>query len=605
MTKVREKVEKFLTETEPARRNSEKCRDYKDHKQWTAKEIATLTGRYQAPIVVNRVKPKVDGLVGLYNMRKSDPKAYPRTQAHAQASEVITDGLRYVGDNNNFDMTRLEIADEFFVEGYSGAMVGVRQKKNGEIEIDVEHVPWDRIYFDYHSRKKDFSDARWKGVMLWMDVEEAKEKVPGKAKIIDQLANTKEDGDTFEDRPRWVDSKESRIRLALHYEIVKGVWHMSISCGDTFLVEPQESPFLDDEGEPTCNIELVSAHVARDNARYGEVLGFIDQQDEINHRRSKFLHHLNSQRTYGRKGAISDVLGFKREMSKPNAHWEHEGEAFGKDFGFLPSEGAEIGQFNLYQDAKAELDAVSLNAQLAGERQSGELSGVAIGKLQQAGTIELNSQYATLADFEKRVYRQIFARMKHHWTEEKWVRVTDDQSNLRWVGFNTPITMQEALEEKINDEAEPYHVRRHAATIYTQMIQVEDPRLQETVEVRNKLPDLDMDIILDQSFDTINADEEQFRMLAQFAGGSDIDFLDLIEVSQLRGKDELIEKIQKRRAEAAQAAGGAQQTAAAHAAAKTENLQADTANKFTQAKQRTVETELMINQPDRIDSISV
>ena len=102
----REKVEQFLEDTEQARRLSQKCRDYFDHKQWTSAEVARLESRKQAAIVVNRVRPKVEGLVGLYELRKNDPKAYPRTQKHEDSAKVVTDALRFVTENNNFDLTR-------------------------------------------------------------------------------------------------------------------------------------------------------------------------------------------------------------------------------------------------------------------------------------------------------------------------------------------------------------------------------------------------------------------------------------------------------------------------------------------------------------------
>jgi len=591
-------VEKFLTDTLDARTQSEKCRDYFDSKQWTEAEVKKLTGRKQAPIVVNRVRPKVKGLIGLYNLRKSDPKAYARTPKHEASSHVVTDGLRYVADNNDFDTTRMDVAENFFIEGYGGALIDVRQKKT-EIEIRVKSIPWDRIYYDPHSREKHFDDARYKGVLLWMYTDEAKEKFPNKADLIDNLVHQEgETDETFEDRPRWSDPQTNRIRIALHFEQFNGEWWMAIFCGDEFLVKPQISPFLDDDGDPTCPIELVSANVDRDNARYGEVSSFLDQQDEINHRRSKFLHYLNSRQTYGRQGAIPDIDKMKRELSKPDGHVEFTGDQFGKDFGTFDNPSAEIGQFNLYQDAKAELDSVSYNAQLAGERQQGDLSGRAIGKLQQAGTIELSQDYALLASWEKRVYRQIWGRIKQFWTEEKWIRVTDDQDALRWVGFNTQITIQEALEEKINDESEQMHVRRLAAAQYTQMVSNEDPRLQEIIEVRNPIPELDMDIILEQSFDFVNAQEEQFEMLIQFGRNADIDLIDLLEVSQIRGKDELIDKIEKRRQAQAQAAGGEQQMQAQERAAKTENVQANTAKTVVEAQQKQVETEQLIRNPD-------
>ena len=608
---VRESIEKFLSDTADARIASERCRDYRDGKQWTDGEVAKLKARNQAPIVVNKIKPKVEGLIGLYNLRKSDPKAFPRTQKHEEASHVVTDGLRYVADNNNFDEIKLDVAENFFVEGYGGAYVPVKQKKNGDIEVKIIQIPWDRIYFDPHSRAKDFSDARWMGIILWMYADAAKETFPNAD--IDELLNSEGNGDeTFEDRPEdasarasdWSDKQNNRVRIALHFEIFKSVWHMSVSSGDSFIQKPVESPFLDDDGEPANPIELVSATVARDYARYGEVDGFLDQQDEINHRRSKFLHFLNERQTYGRKGAPEDAKALKRELSKPNGHIEFEGNEFGKDFGILPSSGAERGQFELYLDAKGEMDAISYNGQLAGGEQTGQLSGKAIGKLQAADTVELNRQYSLLAGWEKRIYRQVWARIKQSWDEEKWIRVTDDQDNLRWVGFNTPITVQQALEEKINDDSEQPHVRKIAAQTWQEMMQAQDPRLLETIDVRNPIPELDVDIILDQTFDSINIQDEQFQMLAQFAQGSDVDIIDLIELSQLRGKDDLIEKIEKRRAAAAEAQGGALQLETQAKQAQTEKTQVETVLKSEEAVQKKIENQILINQPDESPQVN-
>ena len=279
-----------------------------------------------------------------------------------------------------------------------------------------------------------------------------------------------------------------RIRLAFHYALHKGVWTFGVFTGGTWLHDPASSPFLDDEGDPTCPIELVSANVDRENNRYGEACGFLDQQDELNHRRSKYLHAGTQRQTHGRKGAVPDVAKMKRELAKPDGHVEWEGEEFGKDFGLLDTSQLSNSQVALYQDAKAELDSISFNAQLAGERQQGDLSGRAIDKLQAAGTIELNSDYAQLGGWENRVYRQVWARIKQFWTEEKWIRVTDDRDSLVWVGLNAEMTLREYLEDFINDESNSIPDRRKFAAVYTQLIQaeaqLEDPQAAELASAR-------------------------------------------------------------------------------------------------------------------------
>lgn len=551
---AKESVEKFLDETMDARDLSQRCRDYFDDKQWTEIEAAKLRGRGQAPIVVNRIKPKVKGLLGIYELRKTDPKAFPRTRKHEKSSQVCTDGLRYVADNTRFDQTRLDVAEDFFVEGYGGAIVDVR-RKGESVEIQVKQIPWDRIYFDPHSRRKDFKDARYMGVLVWMDRQDVPDAFPDK-RIKKELleGNVTGYGNSQDDRPRWAATESDRVRIAMHFEKVKGVWKMSVFSGDYTIQKEIDSPYLDEDGLPVNPIELVSDMIDADNNRYSEVAGFLSQQDEINHRRSKFLHLNSTRQTYGNDNAIQDVAAAKKALARPNGHLHINGDAqFGQDFGVIPTGDFSNAQFNLYMDAKNEMDRSSFNAPLGGDAGGQELSGRAIDKLQQAGTLELNRQYSTLAAWERRIYEQIWLRIRQFWTEEKWIRVTDDQADLRWVGMNSQVTAAQMLKETAEDKSLPLEVQINAQKTLDFLIQTENPRLSEIVDVSNPIAELDMDIIVDQSFDVVNIQQEQFEMLAQFAQGSDMDIIELIELSQLRGKDTLIEKIQRRRQERMQA----------------------------------------------------
>ena len=595
LPKMKQQVDDFLSSTADARAVSEMCRDFKDGYQWTDAEKSKLLKRGQAPIVINRVKPKVEGLLGLVSVRLSDPVAYPRTKKHEEAANCATDALRYVADNNTFPQVKMAVSEEMFVEGYGGVIIDTMSTPADPNEIRVEQIPWDRIYFDPHSRKKDFSDARYKGIILWMDEAQALEIFPD-IDLEEVYAPSAGDNDTFGDRSEWVDRRNKRIRVAQHFYIEDEEWYMCYFTDVKFFKEPELSPFLDEFGEPCCPIELVTAYIDRKNNRYGEVKSFIDPQNEINHRRSKALHLLSQRQTAGRKGAIKDIPGLKRELSKPDGHVEYTGEK--GDFEILQTSDMARGQFELYQDAKMELDAVSYNAQLAGERAGGDLSGKAIEKLQSAATIELNGLFTELNGWEKRVYRQIWARIKQFWTEEKWVRVTDDMDNLRWVGFNSMITAQQFLEDIINDKSENPVKRKHAAAAYAFMVQNQDPALEEFVGKRNDVAELDVDISIEQSFDSVNIQQEQFDLLAKFAqAGGDIDITELIRLSKVRGKEEMIARIEKRRAEQQEAQQGAIE-------AEGQRVQAETAEKasksgLNQAKtqQAQVETAIMMTQP--------
>ena len=87
-----ESVEQFRESDE----ESERDRDYYDGKQLTDEEEAVLAARGQPVVVFNRIKPKIDSLLGFERKLRADPRAYPRTPKHEQDAESVTDAIRYV-----------------------------------------------------------------------------------------------------------------------------------------------------------------------------------------------------------------------------------------------------------------------------------------------------------------------------------------------------------------------------------------------------------------------------------------------------------------------------------------------------------------------------
>lgn len=600
---VKGHVEDFLNNTEFARILSERDRDYKDHKQWTAEEEARLRARNQAAIVVNRIKPKVEGLKGLLISRRTDPKALPRTKHHEKAAEAITDALRFVNDNVDLDQIELDVADNVFVEGYGAAITEVK-RRGDEREITVTHIPWDRYYFDVHSRRLSFQDKRYDGIIIWMDYEEVQEIFGVET---DYLLYGDGSG-TFDDRPRWIDTTRKRVRVCQHFYKREGVWWMCYFTASGFLIEPMVSPYLDDNDQPVNPIEAVSANIDRDNNRFGEVRYWIDLQDEINHRRSKFLHMLSVRQTAAARGAIPDIPALKRELAKPDGHVEYTGEKGA--FEVLNTGDMAEAQLMLLQDSKNELDSVGFNAQLSGERQ-GDLSGRAISNLQSAAMNELSSLYAGLNSWKKRIYTQIWYRIRQFWDEETWIRILDDQSRIRWVGLNQQITVQQLLEEQINDESLDLRTRQEAAALFQKMMQSQDPRLNEITEVRNDVAELSVDINIETALDTPNIQAEQFELLAAIAQGrSEIPFAALLRLSSLRDKDAIIKEIEAQQQAAGQAAQQVQaieqmkvQVESAEKAAKAKKYEAEIQKLEQESIQTMIQNHLLVEQPPKDSAV--
>lgn len=142
-----------------ARERAERDRDYYDNKQLTDEEVSELKKRGQPPVVINRIKRKVDYLTGLEKQQRTDPRAYPRTPNHEEAAEAATDALRYVAENVELDTVRAQVWKNSLIEGIGAVQIGVEQKYDGQTEISADIVPFDRFFADPHSSNPDFSDA--------------------------------------------------------------------------------------------------------------------------------------------------------------------------------------------------------------------------------------------------------------------------------------------------------------------------------------------------------------------------------------------------------------------------------------------------------------
>ena len=167
--------------TRDARRQSERCRDYEDGKQLTETEEKALRDRGQPVVVFNEIKPKVKTMRGLEKQTRKDPKAFPRNPDDEDAARAATDAIRYVCDDSRWDDKRSRAAYNLAVEGTCAVMVGVKRGRE-TIDPDIRTIAWDRFYYDPASSADDFEDAKYMGVVTWMELADARAKYP-KAEI--------------------------------------------------------------------------------------------------------------------------------------------------------------------------------------------------------------------------------------------------------------------------------------------------------------------------------------------------------------------------------------------------------------------------------------
>lgn len=532
--------------TRDARQLSEQDRDYYDGKQWTSEEETKLKNRGQPVVTFNRIQRKVNYLKGLEAQTRKDPKAFPRTPGDDGSAQAATDALRYVCDDQDWDAKRSLAFEDIIVEGTGAIMVGAAQTSGG-IDPVVIHIPWDRHYYDPYSRRHDFSDASYQGIVTWMDVKDAKAKYPGREDVISDTWLSARDAQTYDDRPAyqlWADYKRQRVRINEEYYLENGTWMYCVYTKAGFLVEPAPSPYLDVDGRPENPLKAISAYVDRDNNRYGEVRAMISPQDEINKRRSKGLHLINSRQIRLSRAAAGDMSAsdIKRELAKP------DGVIFGEagDVEVLQTGDMAAANLQMLQEAKQEIDLLGPNAALAGKNEN-DMSGRAILAQQQGGMVEVALLMDRLRQLSLSVYRSIWARIKQYWTAPRWIRVTDDERNLQWVGLNVPRTMLQVAQERLQGDPE--------AEMKLALL-ARDPMAKMPIETQNPVAEMDVDIIIDEGMDTPTVQAEQFDMLSKMMPAMTKlppqALKLLITASSLRDKDKLLEIVEQMEQQAAQ-----------------------------------------------------
>lgn len=529
---ARKQYEDFANATIEFRARAEMRRDYYDGKQWTSEEAQILRDRKQAPIVINRIAPKVDFLIGLEQQTRTDPKAYPRTPKHEQGAEAATDALRYLEEINNLDALLSEGFGDLCVEGIEAYLVNV-DRKRGMAMPTVQRIPWDRFYYDPRSRLPDFSDAMFLGLTVWLNAATARRMFPKAKDAINSAAMVGgyTPWEANADRPEvvWWDGATKRVRVNQHYYVDEQTdkWMVCYFAGDVELIAPKECPYLDEDGEPDCPIKARSVYVTRENERYGVVDRLMGIQDEINHRRSKALHMLGSTRTWSAQGVFADKAEVVDELRKGTGHIEANG-VFGQDWGIIPNADLAQGQLLMLTEAKGEIDAVGANAALTG-KEDRAMSGRALQARSQSGTTEIGPIFDAHRSVKLAIYRSLWMRVRQFWTDEVWVRVTDDDRNVRFVGLNKPVTHGEKLAEAGIPAINP-----------------NDPSMSTVVEKSNDVEKMDVDIIIEDAPDTIAIQQEQFEVIAQLAQAQPQNpalFEMVVELSTIRNKDKVLERL--------------------------------------------------------------
>lgn len=525
------------------------ARRYYHGAQWTETQIKILKKRKQPISTVNRIGRKIDGVVGLLERLRQDPKAFPRTPGQEQGADIATAVIRYALDSQEWKPKSAEIARDGAIEGLGGLEINLTQgdsqdQNDRDIELDI--VEPENFFYDPRSKRADFSDARYMGVGKWMDIDVAKEMFPDKADEIEQsIDNDTELSTNPDNENKWFNSDRKHVRVVDCWYKHKGEWCYSIFTGAVILMEGK-SYLIDEKNKTECKYIMYSGSVDHDGDRYGFVRNMKSSQDSINFKEAKLNHILASRRLIMSNAAVKDVETARKEWARSDGviivNPGGEVKADDQSFDFA-------GWSKLLVDSKQEIEGFGPNPQLLGQG-SEQQSGRAISLLQQAGIAELGPYIQGFKGWKVRVYRAVLNAIQRHWTAERYIRVTDDDGLAQFIQING--------------------------------LQI-DPMTGHP-SIVNAIGSLDVDVIIDEGPDSINMMADTYdALIAMASSGAQVPPQVLIELSpgiDGRTKKKLLGYIAD-----AQKPGPAQQVALAGEQAKVEKTQSETMLNVSKARQ--------------------
>jgi hypothetical protein len=508
--------------TATAREKAKKWRRYYDGKLDEKLEKA-LRSKKQPTFNINRVRPGVEGMVGVVDRGKSDPRAYPRTPQDEASSEVATDTLRYVADINRWHQIKLASFRNMLIEGTAAVLTEVDE----QLEVRFRRIRYEEFFYDPYSRELDYSDASYMGIAKWVYVDAVIAAYPEHEGALRLSVATGATGESmWDDRPEnnstsWTDPKRKRLLQVEMYHKHGADWLKCVFVGDLKL-EEGISPYLDSEGKPCNPIEGIAAYIDDENNRYGVVADMAGPQDEINVYRRKAAH-LATFRQFQETDPVSayaDKEEVKREGRDPEG-------VIPPGYGLVPNTDRFQMDMSLLQEAKSEIERASVNPSIVarGDSSSGRQDLIR----QQAGLTELSHLFGGLEDWELRIFRQAWARVRQFWTEPKFIRVTDDENSFKFIQINEPVY------------GEPQSVWNGVQFV------IERP----VIEMRNAVAQMGVDIIIETTPDTANIQQETFKALADLARSGAFDPGNpagkiLIQASPLPKKRELLDMLKAR-----------------------------------------------------------
>lgn len=430
--KLRKNFAEFLSDKQAEIEEARQSRRYYNIQQHTPEQEAALAKRGQPAITFSRVNRKIDGLVGVIERMRADPKGFPRTPRDEAGAELATDVLRAILDACGWKYLTPAVIKEAATHHTGGVEMILTQGDHADPDIDLKKVDARAFYYDPRSRENDYSDARWMGTSRWVSADEINDTWPGKGDEVSNTGSSQFTTQFDQDADRNKAVTRGMVRLVDHWFIHRGEWRWCIYAGDTLLQEGV-SPFVDEKGRTICKYIMFSYMIDDDGDRYSLMRALRGPQDAMNQHRSKAMWIMNTRQVFYEIGKVGDIDQFRKDVGKPDAV---VGVVSMDSYKIESSSQEFLQQTKYYEDAKNEIENYGPNPSIVGTGVNAR-SGRAMNIMQQSAMAELSPIISGYSGWKWRVYKLILSAAQKHWKAERFLRVTSSEEIAQFININS------------------------------------------------------------------------------------------------------------------------------------------------------------------------
>jgi len=471
------------------RKESWEDAEFKDGVHWNEIDFSKLSDKNINPLTINRIFPILNMAHGNYIRARKDIIAKGRTKEDHEISQVMSEAIAFVVDQNQGTMIQRSAYESEISVGYGDIYVGYNSDPRKE-KVMLRELPWHSFWWDpYGTPWLNINNTRYAFTAEWKDIEnligafpeferELREQFRSmtdsmSAPYVYDAATEIEDYKNFLSSGRWVNSERSRVRpVEMWYTNVEPRWFAVLPDGR--VLDMDNAPLSEQFQMVQASRELVKAHVKRmyvttflgelvlqdiptpfpyDDFPFVPYVGYLDrynfpygiprqvkeQNMEVNKRRSMGLALIGSRRTTVETGAAEDLNVVQDEANRLDSFIVVNKGALEKikieDMASLAAP-----QISMMQQSEQEIkEIVGVNDEAMGMNTPAQ-SGTALDKKVLLSSTMTLSLLENANQSQKIMGEKIMCLIQDSWTEQKVMRVIDRLSGVeKFVEINTRI----------------------------------------------------------------------------------------------------------------------------------------------------------------------